>query len=156
MRNTFRILAAMTAVAVLGMGAMAFAADEDPMAMSAKYGKGFKLTTKDKNFSMRFFSAIQLRYTMMNYEDKVSGNEVDYSNFFMRRARLWWDGNAFDPRFKYYFHLQLEPQGGVNLHDAWVSYDFNKMATLGVGRNKIAYGLEFLNSGFGLNFIERS
>lgn len=156
MRTTSRILAALLAVAVLGMGAMAFAADEDPLKMGAKYGKGFKLTTQDKNFSMRFFSAIQLRWTHWSVDDNVSGNAVDYSNFYMRRARLWWDGHAFDPRFKYYFHLQLEPQGGVNLHDAWVTYEFNNMAVLGVGRNKIAYGLEFLNSGFGLNFIERS
>jgi hypothetical protein len=120
------------------------------------YGGGFRLGTDDGRFLMRIFAATQFRYTYMTFDDRVSGNELDYSNFFMRRARLWWDGHAYSPKFTYYFHVQLEPSSAVNLHDAWINYAFHPMFQIGSGRNKIAYGLEFLHSGFGLNLVERS
>ena len=121
-----------------------------------QYGGGFRFTSDDGRFSIRFMGAAQFRYTYMKYDDNVNGNSEDYSNFFMLRARLWFDGHAYDPRFTYAFHLQLEPQGAVNLHDAWINYAFKPMFQIGAGRNKIAYGLEFVNSGFGNNFIDRS
>jgi hypothetical protein len=127
---------------------------DEPLA--GTYDAGFKLQTADRAFSMRLTSAIQFRYTYMWFDDRVAGNEHNYSNFFMRRARLWWSGHAFDPRFTFYFHIQLEPTRTVNAHDLWLEYAFSDLLRLGVGRNKIAYGLEFLNSGFGLNLVERS
>jgi hypothetical protein len=121
-----------------------------------QYGGGFRLGSEDGRFSMRIFAAAQFRYTYMSYDDRVNGNVEDYSNFFMRRGRLWWDGHAYSPKFTYYFHIQLEPTSAVNLHDAWINYAFHPMFQVGAGRNKIAYGLEFLNSGFGNNFIDRT
>jgi len=44
----------------------------------------------------------------------------------------------------------------VNLHDMWINYAFKPMFQVGLGRNKVAYGVEFLNSGFGNNMVERS
>jgi len=122
----------------------------------AVHKSGFKWTTEDGKFSLRLFAAAQLRYTYLPYDDEIRGNTEDYSNFYLRRARLWWDGHVYDPRITYYFHLQLEPQGSVNLHDAWVQYNHSDLFKVGLGRNKIPYGLEFLHSGFGLNFVERS
>jgi hypothetical protein len=69
---------------------------------------------------------------------------------------VWFAGNAFDPRFTYFIHIQLENTNATNLHDAWLEYRLGPMLIIGAGRNKIAYGLEFLNSGFGLQFVERS
>jgi hypothetical protein len=130
---------------------------KNPNALSKnQYGGGFRLTTEDNRFSLRLFAAIQFRYTYMDYDADVNGNQEDYSNFFIRRARLWWDGHAYSQKFTYYFHVQLEPSSSVNLHDAWASYALHPMFTVGAGRNKIAYGLEFLNSGFGLSSVERS
>jgi hypothetical protein len=120
------------------------------------YGGGFRLGSENGRFMLRIFAAAQFRYTYMTYDDEVNGNSEDYSNFFMRRARLWWDGHAYSPKFTYYFHLQMEPASAVNLHDAWINYAFDPMFQVGAGRNKIAYGLEFVNSGFGNNFIDRS
>ena len=137
-------------------GAAAAEEKKDPNALKATYNGGFQFTTANKKFSLRLFSAIQYRYTYMQYDHKIKGNEQDYSNFYMRRARLWWDGYAYNPNFTYYFHLQLEPASAVNLHDAWLQYKFSDMFAIGVGRNKIPYGTEFLASGFGLNFIDRS
>ncbi len=165
MRKTIVMMAVIlcATVALTGVAMAQGSADEveatkvNPTDLTtAVHKSGFKWTTENKKFSLRLFTAAQFRYTYMGFDDEIKGNTEDYSNFYMRRARLWWDGNAYDERIKYYFHLQLEPQGSVNLHDAWVQYNFSDMLQLGIGRNKIPYGLEFLHSGFGLNFIERS
>ncbi len=120
------------------------------------YGQGFRFTTQDNRFSLRIMGAVQFRYTYMKYDHEVSGNSQDYSNFFMRRARIWFDGHAYSPKLTYLLHVQLEPSSAVNLHDAWINYAFHPMFQVGAGRNKISYGLEFLNSGFGLELVERS
>lgn len=120
------------------------------------YDLGFRFTTRDNRFSLRLWGGIQFRYTFLDFDSRVEGNEVDYSNFYLRRARVWLAGNAFDPRFSYFIHIQLEPTAAVNLHDAWIEYSFSDLVILGAGRNKIPYGLEFINSGFGLQFVERS
>jgi hypothetical protein len=124
--------------------------------VAESYDLGFKFTTADKRFSLRLWGAIQFRYTYVDFDDRVDGNESDYSNFYLRRARIWLAGNAFDPRFGYFIHIQLEPTAAVNLHDAWIEYSFSDLLIVGAGRNKIPYGLEFINSGFGLQFVERS
>jgi len=148
--------------ALLALTAAASARAEEPVvtpgptAIQGIYGKGFRFATEDGRFSIRLAAAIQLRYSYVWYDERIEGNETDYSNFHLRRARLWWDGHAYNERLIYYFHLQLEPSGFVKLHDAWVQYRFHELAQLGLGRNKIAYGLEFLNSGFALNFVDRS
>jgi len=148
----------LTAVAVLG-GASLRGEDQPkpgPPRLRADYKNGFRLASEDGKFSLRLSAGFQLRYSYVAFEDRVKGNENDYSNFFIRRARLWWDGHAFDPNVTYYFHLQLEPSSAVNLHDAWVQYRFSDLLSIGCGRNKIPYGSEFLASGFALNFVERS
>lgn len=120
------------------------------------YGGGFRMTSENGKFSLRLMGAAQFRYTYMTFDDRVNGNTEDYSNFFMRRARFWFDGHAYDPKFTYAFHIQLEPMSAVNLHDAWINYAIKPMFQIGLGRNKIPYGIEFLHSGFGLNMIDRS
>ena len=59
----------------------------------------------------------------------------------MRRARLWFRGHAFDERFTYFVHLQLEPTRSINAHDLWLEYDLGDLLKVGVGRNKIASDL---------------
>ena len=83
-------------------------------------------------------------------------NQEDYSNFFVRRARLYFSGNAGSPRFTYFFHVQLEPNQGLNANDLWIEYKFSDLLQLGTGRMKISYGLEFMNSGSALGMVERS
>ncbi len=151
------ILAGFSLIA-LGRTPSAAAADEkkDPNALKAEYKNGFNLTTANKKFELRITAAIQYRFTYMQYDHKIKGNEKDYSNFFLRRARLWFDGNAYNPNITYHFHFQFEPQGAVNTHEAWIQYKFSDLFALRAGRDKIPYGTEFLASGFGLNFIDRS
>lgn len=129
---------------------------KDPHAVTAEYRNGFRLASGDGKFALRLSAGFQYRYSYLRYDHDIKGNENDYSNFYLRRARLYLDGTAFDPRFTYLLHVQLEPGSAVNLLDGYVQYEIDPMFRILAGRNKIAYGLEFLNSGFGLNFIDRS
>ena len=120
------------------------------------YDKGFRFNTKDGKFALRLNGLFQGRYTFVDYDPMIRFNQEDYSNFFVRRARLYFSGHAGDARFTYFFHLQLEPNQGLNANDLWVEYAFSDLLRLGAGRNKISYGLEFMNSGSALGMVERS
>jgi hypothetical protein len=143
---------------LVGGSTVGWADDEAdaPSLLKGVYDNGFRFDSADGKFSLRLNAGIQLRYTYVDYDEQVLGNEENYSNFYMRRARLWWVGHVLDPRFSYFFHIQLEPTRSINAHDLWLEYRFSELLRLGVGRNKIAYGLEFLNSGGRLAFVERS
>jgi hypothetical protein len=120
------------------------------------YDQGLRFTTEDGRFSLRIAGGLQFRYTFVAYDHAVSGNDTDYSNFYLRRARIWFDGQVYDPRLTYYVHLQLEPASAVNVHDAWINYAVRPLFQVGLGRNKIAYGLEMMYTGFGNDMIDRS
>lgn len=143
-----RLIATLAAVA-LTVGWSAWAQTPEP-------SRGFGGSTADGRFSLQLSAALQGRYTYVAYDDRVVGNEDDYSNFYLRRARVWFSGHAYDPRLTYVLHVQLEPSNDVSLLDGWVQYRLSDWLAIGAGRSKIAYGLEFLTSGFGLNFVERS
>ncbi len=131
-------------------------AEKGPSPVKVTYDEGFRLVSADGRFALRLNAGIQFRYSFVDYDPAVRFNDSDYSNFYIRRARLIFTGHAFDPKFTYFIHLQLEPSRAVNAHDLWLEYAFSDLLRLGAGRNKIAYGLEFLNSGAGLGMVERS
>ena len=120
------------------------------------YDQGFRLTTSDGAYSLRINGLLQTRYTYVDYDQEIRFNQEDYSNFFIRRARLYFWGNAGSERFTYFIHVQLEPNQGLNANDLWIEYEFSDMLRLGAGRMKISYGLEFMNSGSALGMVERS
>jgi hypothetical protein len=127
-----------------------------PNSVLARYDKGFRFTTRDDSFSLRLNGLLQVRWTSVAYDPMVRFNDEDYSSFFVRRARLFFSGHAGSPRFTYLFQAQLEPNQGINATDLWVEYRFSDLLNLGGGRNKIAYGLEMLNSGSALGMVDRS
>jgi hypothetical protein len=120
------------------------------------YDQGFRFATSDGAFSLRMNGLLQVRYSYVDYDPMIRHNQEDYSNFFVRRARLYFSGHAGSPRFTYFFHAQLEPTQNLNANDLWIEYRFSDLLQLGAGRNKISYGLEFMNSGSALGMVERS
>jgi hypothetical protein len=124
--------------------------------LRAFYDQGFRLATEDGRFALRINGLLQVRYTFVDYDPMIRFNQEDYSNFFVRRARLYFTGHAGSPRFTYFLHVQLEPNQAINANDLWVEYEFSDMLRLGGGRNKISYGLEFMNSGSALGMVDRS
>jgi hypothetical protein len=134
------------------------------------YKNGFFWQTPDGNFRTRMRIAFQPRFTYIDRDNDLHRQRVDNTNlnenaintayFRMRRLRLFFNGNAFSKDLKYFLHIQLEPQAAVNVHDAnvWYTGLKNEYGSIQpwVGRGKIPYSLEFWQSGFGLNFVERS
>jgi len=120
------------------------------------YDQGFRFATSDGAFSLRINGLLQVRYSYVDYDPMIRFNQEDYSNFFVRRARLYFWGNAGSERFTYFIHVQLEPNQAINANDLWVEYEFSDLLRLGTGRMKISYGLEFMNSGSALGMVERS
>ncbi len=148
------LLLAVVGIAGARAGDGAKAADGQA-AVSVAYRNGLRFTTGDGVFSLRLQAGVQFRYDYVAYDHAIKGNDANYSNFYLRRARLWLDGNALDPRLTFLLHLQLEPQAAVNVHEAWVQYAFSDLFRVRAGRDKVPYGVEFLASSFGLNFIDR-
>jgi len=130
--------------------------EKAPNSILAKYDKGFRFTTRDGRYALRINGLLQARYTYVDYDPEILYNQEDYSNLYLRRARLFFSGHAGGTRLTYLFHVQLEPNQGLNANDLWVEYEFTDLLRVGIGRNKISYGLEMLNSGSALGMVERS
>jgi len=154
-----RSIELITVVLLLNVVPWAFAddvAEPEKNSLRVFYDQGFRLGSPDQNFSLRINGLLQVRYSFVDYDPMTRYNQDNYSNFFVRRARLYFSGNAGSPRFTYFFHAQLEPTQGLNANDLWIEYRFSDMLRLGAGRYKISYGLEFMNSGSALGMVERS
>ncbi len=124
--------------------------------IQAGYDKGFYIKTPDENFLLKTNILLQFRYTYLSFDKTVNANDENWSNFFVRRARVFFSGNAPNKDWAYYFHIQLEPSSAVNLHDAYVTWKKYPYAQVQFGRSKIPYGLHFWQSASQLNGVERS
>jgi len=154
-----RLLTLLGLVAVLiGIVPWAGADEEDSAENSFRvfYDKGFRFNSRDGRFALRLNGLLQVRYTYVDYDPEIRFNQEDYSNFFVRRARLFFTGHAGSPRFTFIFQAQLEPNQGLNANDLWIEYEFSDLLRLGAGRIKIPYGLEFMNAGSALGMVDRS
>jgi hypothetical protein len=127
--------------------------------VTVRWNNGFRIVDKqDENlYYLRLRFAFQFRYSYGKFDDCILENaDHDWSNFFLRRARLFADGNAPNRDWFYLFHVQFEPSSSVNLHDAYVRWQKFDFFRVWFGRGKIPYGLEFWQSGFGQNGVERT
>jgi len=129
---------------------------EEKKTLQSGYDNGFYIKSADENYSLKTNVAIQFRYTYLDFDKKVNSNNEDWNNFLMRRARVWFQGNAPNKDWTYLFHIQLEPQSAVNLNDAYVTWKKYPYAQVQAGRSKIPYGLEMWASATQLNGIERT
>jgi hypothetical protein len=124
--------------------------------LQAGYDKGFYIKTQDGNFLLKTNVLLQLRYDFIDFDKMVNANDENWSNFYVRRARLTFSGNAPNKDWTYYFYIQLEPSSAVNLHDAYVTWKRYPYAQIQFGRAKLPYGLHFWQSATRLNGVERS
>jgi hypothetical protein len=139
--------------------------------LKAFWKDGFRLEYRDpaseREYTFRFRTGIQFRYTYVDTDDDIlfngspTGKDVDhtenYSSFNMRRLRFYVDGTAPTPDWKYYVHLQLEPQSAVNVHDAFIRWQHWKEFRVEFGRMKVpAFGMEYWQSGFAQNGTDRT
>ncbi len=124
--------------------------------IQAGYDKGFYIKTQDENFLLKTNIFLQFRYDYIDFDKMVNANDENWSNFYMRRARVIFSGNAPNKDWTYFFHIQLEPTSAVNLHDAYVTWKKYPYAQIQFGRAKLPYGLHFWQSASLLNGVDRS
>ncbi len=133
---------------------------KDRSNFSVQWKNGFRIKYKDpkstNEYLMRLRAGIQMRYTYVFTDDDISGVDENFSSFTMRRLRLFVDGYAPNKDWKYFMHIQLEPQGSVNTHDAFIVWRHYKFARVQFGRMKIPYSIEYWQSGFGQNGADRT
>ena len=70
------------------------AVEAEKKAIQAGYDKGFYVKSSDGNFLLKTNVFLQFRYTNLPFDRTVNANDEDWSNFFLRRARLFFSGNA--------------------------------------------------------------
>lgn len=146
-------------LSILGVSAASQATETQDGSVTVRWNNGFRIEDKtDSNlYYLRLRFGFQFRYTYLWFDPHIIQNDGgNWSNFYLRRARLFVDGNAPSRDWKYLFHLQLEPTGKVNLHDASVQWQKFRWGRFQFGRMKIPYGLEYLQSAFSLNGVERT
>jgi hypothetical protein len=126
--------------------------------ISVAWNNGLRIQdlSDDLLYYLRLRLGFQFRYTYLHFDDQVLSNDEDWNNFMFRRLRLFFDGNFPNRDWKYFLQLQLETANGINALDAWLQWQRFPWARIQLGRMKIPYGLEFWQSGFALNGVERT
>jgi phosphate-selective porin OprO/OprP len=114
------------------------------------YKNGAYIKTSDDRFLLKMNVGVQ---PLFQYQDEEEGKNE--TTFKIRRARFYASGNAFYPWMKYYTQLTLEG-GDVSLRDAYLEADYLNWLQPRAGQFKVPFDREFLDSGFALQFIERS
>lgn len=126
------------------------------------FGKGILFTSADSTFTLGISGRIQsLFINTTNLED----NE-NMSDFLVRRARLNFQGTAFNPRFTYRMQLgfSLADMNSANiavpntlvLRDAMLFYKATDWLRLGFGQTKLPGNRERLVSSANLQLVDRS
>lgn len=132
--------------------------------VQAKFGKGIQVVAQDSSFSMKFSTRFQTLYSgsfnteTENYDDRL----------LIRRARLKFDGFAYNPRLKYKIELgltnsdiggrKIQPTNNADniILDAVLMWNFYKNFELWFGQTKLPGNRERVISSQNLQFVDRS
>ncbi|UII34482.1 OprO/OprP family phosphate-selective porin [Fulvivirga ulvae] len=130
---------------------------------SNSFGKGIQIVAKDSSFSMKFSTRFQTLY------DGGLNLETDKWNdqLMIRRARLKFDGFAYDPRLEYKIELAVsnrdngkvasESNLAANIVlDAVLKYQFAPGWEVWFGQTKLPGNRERVISSQKLQFVDRS
>lgn len=132
------------------------------------FGKGlFNLVGKDSSFTMKIGTRMQFLTVAEWAEGDDGGYGNPEQNFLIRRARLKFDGFAFNPKFKYKIELGLSNRdisGGSAftrntpryILDAVVMWNFAGNFELWAGQTKLPGNIERVISSGNLQQVDRS
>ena len=121
------------------------------------YENGFYLQTHDGKFSMKTTGRFQFRYSFEDFDRKN-----DDSSFRIRRARLFYKGNAYSKYLKYFIQLRAESTGtkdrskAVELFDWYVDLTRYQFAMIRLGQWKVPFNRQRVVSAGNLQLIGRS
>ena len=130
--------------------------------MDAHFGKPITFSSQDSSFSLGIGGRIQ-SMAESRYDLKTKGNTVD---FFIRRLRLNFSGNAISQKFTYRIQLSFSQrdispdnsavQNNLFLRDAMLYYSPNKHWRFGFGQTKLPGNRQRQTSSGNLQFTDRS
>lgn len=111
--------------------------------------KGFALQSKDKSFEFKLRGYIQADSRSFLGDDSAPASDT----FIARRIRPQFEGTLYK-----YVGFRFMPDFGsgvTSIQDAYIDFKYWKSASLRFGKFKAPFGLERLQSGTALTFIER-
>ncbi len=131
-----------------------------------KFGKGLQVLAADSSMALKIGFRFQ---SLFNSERSLEDGAEWESNFLIRRARLKFDGWAFNPNFVYKVELALSNRDLSSssdfdvtsgapkiILDAVAKWKFHKHFTLWVGQTKLPGNRERVVSSQKLQFVDRS
>lgn len=120
-------------------------------AIESGYSKGFYLKTDDEKFSMK----IKLRGQIQGLSEWKDWHH-ESSGFIIKRARVYFTGNALSKDLKYEVQITLEGKS-ISLRDLSVEYPLLKnWLKIEAGQYKVPYNREYLTSSSNLELVDRS
>lgn len=141
-------------------GSSAFAQSEQA---TVTFNDGLIFTHDPNNFKMKFRFRLQGRATYEDY-DNDSPTDLDTFDFAIRRMRLRFEGQAFDPRLIYKIQLSFS-RGDMDydntsypniLRDAVLGWKLTPQSTLFIGQTKLPGNRQRVISSGNLEFVDRS
>jgi hypothetical protein len=149
----------------------------------AWYDRGFNVSMNDNAFFLKIRFRAQMRYTQ-RYRNEAWRNpgdaknfpellgvfgdyravrsEPNYSQFNLRRARLYFMGHLFDPDFKYYVQFRAETAENAQAPGSLALFDLNFTSThlpwlnVQFGQYKVYFNRAQINSTASMQFAERA
>lgn len=118
--------------------------------------KGFALKSADGNFEFKLRGLLQAdsrTFIGDNSAAGVSGTGLD-DEYLLRRVRPTFEGTLFG-KYDFRFTPDFAPEA-ANVQDAYINARFKPWFKVQAGKFKVPVGLERLQSGGDLRFVERS
>ena len=134
----------------------------DAIDASYSFGQGVNFKSCDGNYLMHVWSRSQLRYSL-NRVDQPGSNVSQVME--VRRASLFFAGNAFGEHNKYFLQLVFAPrdvgltgpaQTSSPIFDMFFTFDYLRDFSLRVGQYKPFFSRQFIAAWGDLQFVDRS
>jgi hypothetical protein len=93
-----------------------------------------------EGFTLRVGGQIQFRY-LLNFNDDQGNDDGFESGFQSRRTKLWFAGNIINEKWHYKIMANFDHagDGGLQLEDAYTTYDFGSGFYTKLGQFKLAF-----------------
>ncbi|NJD91055.1 MAG: porin, partial [Geobacter sp.] len=131
--------------------------------LNYKLGEGFTLTSADEKFRMSLGASMQIRYTLMDFDDAndTSSKVQDVSKFELKRIKLFLNGYAYDKDLSYkmqmnFANLQNPATTSGLLEETWLNYRLRDELQFRFGQDKVQFGRQFITASTALQFVDQS
>jgi hypothetical protein len=121
------------------------------MEIESGYQNGFYIKTKDGSFSLKLKNRIQF----LTFYNIYNGLKPSQRSFQIKRARIYFSGNAFYSWINYKIQLQME-KSQISLRDLIIDFSIFKELHPKIGQFKVPFNREYLTSSAYLQLIDRS